>query len=162
MGLLLMICLFWMVIICLVCLVSLLLWVMMIMVWFLWCSLLNSVLILVLDFEFSVLVGLFVSRICGWLISVCVIVMCCFCLFDNWLGLWFKWFVRLIWVKSFVVCWWWFLVFIFVYIKGRVILFRVLVYFNRLKFWNIKLIFWLWIVVSCWVFRLLIGCLFNW
>lgn len=94
--------------------VILFLWVMIIIVSFLFlCSFFRIFIIFMDVLLFRVLVGLLVRMICGLDIKVCVMVICCFCLLDNLLGIWCVYFLRFSLLRYFNVIWFFFFWFIF-------------------------------------------------
>lgn len=64
----------------------------------------SNEIICLLDLEFKFFVGLFVIIIGVFLVKVCVIIVCCFWLLLSLDVLWCLWFVNLILLISFNVC----------------------------------------------------------
>lgn len=97
--------------------------------------------IIILDvFEFKVFVGLFVIINFGLFIMVCVIVICCCWLFDSLLGVKLFLLFRFIVLSIVIILFFCFIVFIFVYISGIFIFFKIVLLWISLKFWKINLI----------------------
>lgn len=138
--------------------VKFILWVIIIIVIFFLVSFFIICNIFLISLGFKVEVGLLNSIILGFIVRVCVMVMCCFWLFERRWGVIFVLFWRLIFWRS------WFLIFcvfvffnFFMWIGVFMMFFSEVIWGKRLKCWKIILIF-LWILFKFECFGLI--CLF--
>lgn len=79
---------------------------------------------------FSDLNGLFIKRICVLYVSVCVIVMCCCILLDNFYGYLLVVCFRLIFVRYLWVVFFFLVLVIFLFLSGKVMFCSVDIYGN--------------------------------
>lgn len=103
---------------------------------------LSRVRIVVEVFRFRVEVGLLYNNIFGWLVIVCVIFICCFCLLLSCIGKWFVLLVRFISVKIFVICG-------VILLCFQLVVFRLNVMFCVIVWVCIKLKCWKIILICC-------------
>lgn len=116
----------------------------------LWLILFSSFSMDVVVCGFSVLVVLLYSRICGCVVSVWVMLMCCFWLLDNCVGYLVVCVFRFIVCSSLLICVLIFVCGVLVSFSGKVILVVIVCEDSRLKCWKIMLMCW------CSVCRLLV------